>query len=788
MKSRRSVCLLSLFTLALYLLVAAQPNFMARANQPGQRPAAQIISADLSVQSLPLKQSAPVGFAKIAAFNAGGDSPDSVAIGDLNGDGNLDLVVANGASNLLTVFLGNGDGTFQPPASYNSGGGNPASVAIADLNGDGYPDLIVANLCESADNCFDFVGPGGVSVLLGKRDGTFQPAVSYSSGAFNAQSVAVADVNHDGKLDVVASNGCQTSEENVCEGDGAVGVLMGNGDGTLQPPVVYDSGGIDADSVAVADVNRDGKPDLIVLNLCPSADCSDDTTGIVGVLLGNGNGTFQAAVPYSTGAVYALSAGVADLNGDGNLDIVVAHSYKCINCGANDGGVSVLLGNGDGTFQPAVIYDSGGQQATAIAVADVNGDGKPDLIAANLSENKKHPGGVIGVLAGNGDGTFQTPVSFNSGGTHADSVAIGDLNRDGKADVVVLDAVSNKKSGFSGGTIGLLLNNFLATTSLFADTSLNPSLVGQSVTFTSTVTSNPPIPDGEVITFFAGKTNLGSIPVTNGTASVTTTFSKARAYIINVSYAGDFWHKPSSGKFKQVVVRGSAVPNSPTNSPRILPEQGASGTTESKPQPSSTQYFCRTSTTLSTSGSPSLMTLDVSFTSVSYQGPQCNGQQNYGCNGQVVFYDDHKQIGAVNLNAVCTASMDTTSLSAGTHHISAIFYPEKPWDRSSSKITQVVQKWPTAATLISSPNPSAYKQEVTFSANISSVQVGPPPTGQVKFLNGTKSLGMTVVDADGNASITTKRLAVGADSITAEYLGDDNNLTSSAVVQQVVNR
>src|SRR5277367_2143652 len=182
--------------------------------------------------------------------------------------------------------------------------------------------------------------------------------------------------------------------------------------------VSYGSGGQNGSAVAVGDVNGDGKPDLLVANDCFSSDnCTDPS---VGVLLGNGDGTFQAAVSYGTGGYHASAITVADVNADGKLDLVIA---QCANAGSCDGVVGVLLGNGNGTFQTAVIYNTGGYVATAVAVADVNGDGKPDLLVTNqcLSVNSC-ANGTVGVLLNNGNGTFRTATTYNSGGQYAQSV------------------------------------------------------------------------------------------------------------------------------------------------------------------------------------------------------------------------------------------------------------------------------------------------------------------------------------------------------------------------------
>ncbi len=156
------------------------------------------------------------------------------------------------------------------------------------------------------------------------------------------------------------------------------------------PAVTYDSGGFGASMVAVADVNGDGKPDLVVAN-CGS--CSIFNDGSVGVLLGNGDGTFQPAVTYSSGGIIPLFVAIADVNGDGKPDLVVAN--RCGNNGClNQAPVGVLLGNGDGTFQAAATYFSGGEFASSVAVADLNGDGKPDVLVANDCADSNCDGSV----------------------------------------------------------------------------------------------------------------------------------------------------------------------------------------------------------------------------------------------------------------------------------------------------------------------------------------------------------------------------------------------------------
>ena len=280
--------------------------------------------------------------------------------------------------------------------------------------------------------------------------------------------------------------------------------------------------------MAIADLTSDGTPDIVVANTGDNS---------VSVLLGNGDGTFQPQVTYDTGEA-PISVAVADLNGDGTLDIVAANF--------GNSSVSVLLGNGDGTFQPQVSYATG-TNPSSVAIADVNGDGIPDIVVANTSDN------TVGVLPGNGDGTFQPQATFATGSIPS-SVAVTDVNGDGKADLVV--------ANFGDNTVGVLENNsngsfagqvfsgdftdqvytLVEPTVTTAAGSPNPSTYGQSVTFTATVTAGDnPVTSGTV-TFSEGTNVLASsVPLnSNGLASfsISTLSAAASTQLITATYNG----------------------------------------------------------------------------------------------------------------------------------------------------------------------------------------------------------------------------------------------------------
>jgi hypothetical protein len=260
-------------------------------------------------------------------------------------------------------------------------------------------------------------------------------------------SVAVGDFDGDAKLDLAVANWGRNPADTP-DFRGSVSVLLGNGDGTFQAAVNY-SAGMHPVSVAVGDFNRDGKPDLAVANT-EAAEPSGylEARGSVSVLLGNGDGTFQPAVNYSVGT-NPVSVAVSDVNGDGKPDLIVAAYGSSPNY--FDSSVSVLLGNGDGTFRPAVNYSTG-PLTRSLAVGDFNRDGKPDLAVANYGSNAHNRTDTsVSVLLGNGDGTFQPAVNYKAGSLPL-SVAVGDFNGDGKLDLVVGD--NNDR-----GSVSVLLGN-----------------------------------------------------------------------------------------------------------------------------------------------------------------------------------------------------------------------------------------------------------------------------------------------------------------------------------------
>src|SRR5690349_15198305 len=292
--------------------------------------------------------------------------------------------------------------SFAAPLRYAPGGNGPNDAVIADLNGDGKLDVVVADWC--VNNTIPCPN-GAVGVLLGNGDGTLRTAVTYNSGGIYATGVAVGDLNADGKPDIVVVN-CGNASSNQCIGQGGnAGVLFGNGDGTFQPVVsiALGGGGYGAIAAAIADVNGDGKNDIVVAGDCSSGGCG-------GVLLGNGDGSFQNELPFGSAGLIAFSLAVGDVNGDGKLDAVIGN--QCAQQLCNSSTVGVSLGNGDGTFYSVKTYDSGGIYPDGVAIADLRGNGIADIVVANSSTSTTTNQGDVGVLIGIGDGTFQAAVRY----------------------------------------------------------------------------------------------------------------------------------------------------------------------------------------------------------------------------------------------------------------------------------------------------------------------------------------------------------------------------------------
>jgi hypothetical protein len=832
-----------------------QTNGLPVAQQPHPEPRGLILAKQTEGFQATTRVSKQVptsglNFAFPVSYDSGGQFAYSVAAGDVNGDGKVDVIVANycasssnctpggfvSSTGFVGVLLGVGDGTFRAPVIYNSGGQGAYSVAVGDVNGDGKLDVLVANYCAVSDS-YCAKTNGIVSVLLGNGDGTLQTAVVYDSGGYGASSIAIADVNGDGKLDVLVANTCGSIGNCL---NGEIGVLVGNGDGSFQAAVTYGSGAHGADSVSAGDVNGDGKLDLVVANNAGYANSS------VGVMLGNGDGSFQTAVTYDSGGVAAYSVVVADLNGDGKPDLLVTNYCADPECN-NPGQVGRLLGNGDGTFQAAVLYGSYG---VSVAVGNLNIDANPDFAVAGNSS--------VAVQLGNGDGTFQTTVNYGSGGYDAYSVVVADVNGDGKPDLIVANQCNN---ACSNGSVGVLINNSVPTTTTGLASSPNPSGFEQEVTLTANITSQGPGTPTGTVTFLDGGATLGASSLNgSGVAILLSSTLAVGTHSVVASYSGDTNFAPSTSQVSSQVVQGAVAQISQTSLSFGSQAVGTTSTAQSLTLmnvgnialtlsigiigTNSSDFVqtnnCGTSvpangscnisvtfTPMATGSRNGVLSIDdnapnspqtvslhgvgvgaATITTVaSTLNPATYGQPvSFSANvtsgvgnpsGTVQFNLDGSAFGSpVTLISGSASSISTSTMTAGTHTVTAVYSGAANFLGSTGTLNggQVVNSATSGTVVTSTANPSTFGQSVTFTATINGqyrlLKGGvktPDVTGSVKW-SANSGCGTTAVTSGnpGVATCTTSSLAVGTDAVTGAYSGDSNHTGSMGTLSQVV--
>jgi Bacterial Ig-like domain (group 3)/FG-GAP-like repeat/Abnormal spindle-like microcephaly-assoc'd, ASPM-SPD-2-Hydin len=514
----------------------------------------------------------------------------------------------------------------------------------------------------------------------------------------------------------------------------------------------------------VADFNADGVLDLAVAN---------QSSNSVSVLLGNGDGTFQAASIYVTGTV-PVSVAVGDFNGDGALDLVTANRTSNT--------ISILRGIPGGTFQNQTEY-TGGTSPISVIVADVNADGKVDVVVANQNSM------TVSVFLGNGDGTFQPKVDYATSTTYSYALLSGDFNGDGKVDVATVGdsnvsiLFGNGDGSFQGPITVAQVPGFAEVAADFND----DGRLDLATTYAGSVAVLSQVPYGKV-----SPTALNFGPVLLGEASPTrlvalSNIGSSELTAPSISISGDF--AISNNSCTKGVKPETHCNVDVTFTPTALGlETGALTFTDNAPNSPQTisltgtgSNMAATTTRLTSSQSPSLYKQSVTFAATVTSAPSAT------ITGTVSFMDGTSLLRSVAL-ASGIAPFTTVALTPGSHSITAAYNGSSNYLSSTSAVvTQTVNPAATAATLAAAPNPSSFGETVKLTATVKSGTL--PATGSVTFKNGTITLGTGTLSASGVATLNVTTLPVGTDSLTIVYPGNtDFQRSTSTAVNEVVNK
>jgi subtilase family serine protease len=715
-------------------------------------------------------------------FNSGdaaGADPFQSVVADFNGDGIPDMATANASftEGTMSVMLGNGDGTFKTPVTYPSGIFAEA-ILTGDFNNDGVVDLAVTAQYNNAGTS------GVVSIYLGNGDGTFQPQIVVNFTGYPDNSV-VADFNHDGVLDIAAVQYYPLQ----------FSVAFGNGDGTFQTPVDYPITSSDYSPyyIAEGDFNGDGSPDLV------EANASDNT---LGVFLNNGDGTFSLKAYINSINPQWIS--VADVNGDGKADFLVA------NYGNQTMGV--LLGNGDGTFKDEVSYKLDGYPQS-LAVADMDGDGKLDVAAAYF-----YPSIGVGILKGKGDGKFGASVDYPTGQGSSVGVTLADLNGDGTPDLISSDANSQDNHAQN---LSVLLNVTQSKASLTDVAVAGPTTVqqeiqgvysgdanygasssagiyvkGSGVTAKPAILWSPASPWGAGVALDVNVLNAtvnGNIAGTfaytaqfgSGTAVVITAASTLTAgtYTLTATFTPVDTTDYATISASRTVVIQQADFTLQTGTSSLTITAGSSGTTTV-----TVPALYGFSGTVAIAGSRALpggFIVTASPATVAAGGSSTITIQTTGLNSSTASTSPH---GGLN-----------KWIAGGGIALSCLLILPAARRRKSAWMATIAlvgvlgllngcggPGFSTATvTLASSATKAASGSSVTLTATVASHHH--MPGGNVTFYNGTTALGGAVTVVNDAASLSVTSLPVGLNSLTAVYSGDshNSNATSAAVSQLV---
>jgi hypothetical protein len=725
-------------------------------------------------------------------------------VADFNGDGIPDLVMMEGNGSItnplywVQVALGNGDGTFNllPPQSLpnpnsNSEAIEPGIYTVGDFKGDGKTDLVMeytVNTLLQPDELWFFPGNG---------DGTFgPPVVAYQNpGYVQCNSLAVADFNGDGILDLA----CANQEVIIPNGNtnpppGNLSVLLGNGDGTfhLGSNVLIGAGPF---NVVVADFNGDGKADIATASFSPLV--ANEYIPTVSVALGYGDGTFapSTSLPVSVNNQYAqILVVTGDFNGDGTPDLAVI--YGTVGVAPATKLVTVYLGNGDGTFSANDVTLNSFIAGFINAAGDFNGDGRWDLALVRLV---LPPGGPIGVYLSEPTSATATVTGISPVGT---GIHLVDASYPGSAPVLS-PSLSN--------TVGLEAEQAPTTLTLIA--APTTGLYQQPFTLVATLsptTAQNHTPTGTV-TFYNSGVPLGTVPLVNNAATLTVSaVLPAGNYNLTATYSGDTNFMPSTGLLQYAVSASPppitfTVPNKTYGDPPFTVSA-----TSSSPGAFTYSVLIGPATisgsTVTLTGAGTVVLQASQAASGTYAASTQNAAFTIAKEAQTIAFAapaSPVSVGAapVALSATASSGLPVTlsvlsgpaTIAGSTLTFTGVGTVVVAADQAGNQnilaapeVTHtilIIKGLPLIA-VAGSPNPVFLLNPVTLSATVSSSAA--TPTGSVVFSNGTTVLGTEPLIA-GVASITLSTLPLGANSITAAYSGDGsyNPVTSSALNEAV---